>query len=131
VPQYLHRVGWFMSANELARIMAELWHRGHEPSLYFIDPILRTNIESPLPENRSWEKVAVRPEGEPGVVTLYALLDHRDGRRFLMVLIANNPVESVNTVMLSPILDGMLNYIGTLAPAQYPAALPPAPAGTP
>lgn len=122
VPQYVKQVGWFMSANELASIMSELWRRSYEPGMEMIGPTLRTGIDSALPDNPHWKAVAVRPESEPGTVALYALLDHRDGRQFLLTMIANNPVESVNTTMLSPILDGMLNYIGQLNPADYPAA---------
>lgn len=120
VPQYVQSVGWFMSANELAGIMADMRRRAQFAGMEIVDSVLRTGIEAEVPDDDNWSRVIARTEGEPGIVSMYGLLEHTDGRRFVLVVILNNPVEPVNTVLLSPILDGMLAYLGTLAPEQYP-----------
>ncbi|MGP1346926.1 MAG: serine hydrolase [Phycisphaerales bacterium] len=122
VPQYVDTVGWFFTADELAQIMAEIRRRSLFPGMEIVDRALRSGAESPVPQDDRWDAIVARIDGEPGVISIYSFLERADGRVFLLAMVANNPEQAVNTALISPVLDAMLDFLAPMEPADYPAA---------
>ncbi|MBL9030677.1 MAG: serine hydrolase [Phycisphaerae bacterium] len=97
-PFLVDRVEWFASADDLARVMADL-HR-----LERADPelarVLRVNPGLAF-DAADWTSVAFKGGSEPGVLSLTWLLTRRDGRVFVLSLTWNDtskPVEQARLI---------------------------------
>ncbi|MFN0134216.1 MAG: serine hydrolase, partial [Phycisphaerales bacterium] len=96
-PFLIDRVEWFATADDLARVMADL-HR-----LELTDPelarILRINPGFAF-DPTAWKSIAFKGGSEPGVLNLTWLLERRDGRWFVLTLGWNDTKKPVDQTRL-------------------------------
>jgi hypothetical protein len=109
-PFEIQRVGWFASADDLARLVSDL-HRleqlaGMEP----LAAILRANPGLVF-DPATWSTAAYKGGSEPGVLNMTWLLHRNDGRRFIMTLTWNNPVRPLDTRRLTDLAAGAANLV--------------------
>ena len=89
VPIEIGRVEWFATAEECADAMAALWELSQQEGLAPILDVLSANPGVPI-DQEIWQRILFKGGSEPGVLNLTWLLEHADGRVFLLSLGWNN-----------------------------------------
>jgi hypothetical protein len=114
-PFEIERIGWFASADDLARLMADLHRLEHGPEgegarSEPLAGILRANPGLTF-DPRAWRSVAYKGGSEPGVLNMTWLLERLDGRMFVMTITWNDarrPVENRRLADLAGAAAGLL-----------------------
>jgi beta-lactamase class A len=88
-PRLIDRIEWFASASDLSRAISTLVARSAAPNLAPLKAILMNpaSLTNPSP----WSYVAYKGGSEPGVFSQTWYLQRRDGARFTVSLIVNDP----------------------------------------
>ncbi len=95
VPIEIERVEWFATAEECADSMVALWKLSKQDGLGPIVGVLSANPGIPI-DQEIWQQILFKGGSEPGVINLTWLLEHADGRVFVLSLGWNNPEALVN-----------------------------------
>jgi beta-lactamase class A len=99
-PFEIQRIGWFASAEDLARLMTDLLRLERIENMEPLGRILRTNPGLAF-DPRVWRTAAYKGGSEPGVLNMTWLLERTDGRRFIMTIAWSNPERAVETRRLT------------------------------
>lgn len=94
-PYAIDTVEWFASAEELARVMADLHAREGRAGMEDVGRALRINPGIGF-DGRVWSSVAFKGGSEPGVLSMTWLLTRKDGRVFVLTLTMNDTAEEVD-----------------------------------
>lgn len=84
-PISVNEAGWFVSADDMARLMSDVARLTDGPDGAPLWAGL-AGAEGPPLDHRVWTKVGFVGGSEPGVLSLNWLLTRADGRRFVLVL---------------------------------------------
>lgn len=90
VPRDPESLGWFSSADGLARTMAHLWETSRQQDMQVLDQIMVAPRRIPW-DRRIWKQYWFELNGEPGgMAGVWALKRAGDGREFIMAIVLNS-----------------------------------------
>lgn len=99
-PFEVERIGWFASAMEVSRMLADLVKKSEGPAMQPLARALRFN-DATEDAGLSWNAAAVKSGSEPGVLSMAWILERHDGRKFTLILLANDPRKPLRNTELS------------------------------
>jgi hypothetical protein len=110
LPFEVNRIGWFASADDCCRVLADLArisaHQGMEP----LAQALR--MTGTMEDSTVWRSAAFKSGSEPGIMAMIWLLERNDGRRFVLALIANDPVRPISQSDLNECVVAAASLLG-------------------
>jgi hypothetical protein len=112
VPVAIDDVEWFATAPEIAAAHLWLGPYSERPGFEPLAGILGTNPGVPL-DPSVWSQASFKGGSEPGVVFLGWLLHRADGRRFVVVVSASNPSDTVDELAVVSAAQGIIELIAT------------------
>lgn len=110
-PRHIETIEWFASADEIARLFADLHRLEGIEGTKEVGRVLRINPGLPL-DPEVWKQIAYKGGSEPGVLNLSWMLTRKDGRMFVVTLGWNDPKAAVDD---SKLLDIAPRVVGVVA----------------
>lgn len=107
-PVEIETVEWFASPNELAAAHVWLDERAGHAGLGELRTVLGTNPGVRL-DPSVWKRFSFKGGSEPGVFTVSWLLEHQDGRRFVVVLEAHDTAAPLDEGEGAAIAQGIID----------------------
>jgi hypothetical protein len=111
-PRLIGRIEWFASAADLSRAIGRLVARSETPRLAPLKTILALNPGLVLPR-AVWHYVAFKGGSEPGVVSMTWYLERRDGARFTVSLIVNDPRRHIDEAAAAALAGSVIARLAT------------------
>lgn len=100
LPYEIEHIGWFATADDCCRLMADLHAREQQPGMEPLAKALRMSEGLNL-NPAEWKSAAFKSGTEPGVLAMVWLLERADGKWFVLALTANDPKRAVNQTELT------------------------------
>jgi hypothetical protein len=97
MPRLIDTIEWFASPIDLARAIAILEAESSRPGLGPLRQILAINPGISF-NHTTWPYVAYKGGSEPGVISTTWYLQRRDGRRFVLSIVLNDPKQTISTL---------------------------------
>ena len=111
LPFEVDRIGWFATADDLSRVLADLALASRAPGMQPLADALRMQ-DALEPGSATWKTAAFKGASEPGVLAMAWLLHRTDGRWFTLVLLANDPARPVSHEELSALATAAVRLLG-------------------
>ncbi len=111
-PVGIGTINWFASPIELVR--ARLWLESQRglPGLEPLEEILAAESAEPI-DAATWTRYEFSRGSGPGVLSLSWLLQHADGRRFVVAIVANDSAAPVDERSVEAVADGVIGLLAT------------------
>lgn len=110
-PFEVEHIGWFATADDCCRLMADMHAREKEKGMEPLAMALRKSEGLSL-DPAVWKSVAFKSGVEPGVLAMVWLLERADGKWFTMSLIGNDPKRAVNQTDLTAVAGAAVKLVG-------------------
>jgi beta-lactamase class A len=94
-PRDIDSLEWFASPADICRVYASLATLARQPGLSPVASVLEINNGDMSLDPNQWRSVWYKGGSEPGVLTLNYLATTRDGRSYVVSVLAENPAASI------------------------------------
>lgn len=104
------QVGWTSNATSLAGVMGDLWRARLEDEMGALGEIMAAPDRIPW-DRRVWQEFWLEINGEPGAMASVWAMQRRDGREFVVAMIANSDRESLTQIFSNDTLLGAIELL--------------------
>jgi len=110
LPFEVERIGWFATAEDCCRVVADLSQASRRPGMEPLANALR--MTDAMESTITWKSAAFKSGSEPGILSMVWLLERNDGRRFVVTLLANDTLRPVSQSDLSDCAAAAVKLLG-------------------
>jgi hypothetical protein len=122
-PRHIEDVGWFASAEDLAKLMMEFRRLEQHPQLERLGTMLRK--ERGLEFEEEWTSIAYKGGMEPGVVCMNWLFERDDHKWFVLSITWNNAKEPLNLTRFATLAQSGCTLLHNADKPKPPTPKPP------
>jgi Beta-lactamase enzyme family/ORF 12 gene product N-terminal len=117
-PRDISSLEWFASPADICRVFASLAALSRQPGLGPLSAILSLNQGGMSLDPARWQPAWFKGGSEPGVLTLNYLASTRDGRTYVVSVLAQNPAALIPAAATQTLIGAITGAFGLLAARQ-------------
>ncbi len=103
LPYEVDRIGWFATADDVSRLVFALVRASRGKGMEPLANALRLSDALTESGSPAWMSAGIKSGSEPGVLSMVWVLQRADGKWFILVLIANDPVRPLRHTELAEV----------------------------
>jgi hypothetical protein len=112
LPYELEHIGWFASAEDCCRLMADVYAKSAAPGMEAL-ALAESKMNYGLTfDETKWRFGAFKSGSEPGLISMVWLVQRADGKWFTLSLIANDPKQPVDQSTLNTYAAAAFKLLG-------------------